>query len=424
MGRTWDSAGVSFDPETWRAVMRVLKPGGHMLVMGGSRTYHRMAVAVEDAGFEIRDCLQLLYGSGFPKSHNVSSSIDKLQGHENRGRAIPTASTYQASDLEQKNKLTSNPVPPYEAKTPEAEQWEGWGTALKPAHEPILLARKPLSSKTVAANVLDYRTGALNVDGCRIGTSDTYYYPNGPGGKSHHYSSDKRSSEVRPNPTGMHSEGRWPANVLLVHHEDCLVVGQAVVAGDNRTADQLGGEREGGFYSVGSDNGDNQPNAAVYGDSVQDVYECVDDCPVKILDEQSGDRPSGSGNKNVRNRDNGLTIGNGLGAGQGEGIGGDKGGASRFFYTSKPSKKEKNAGIEDGVNDHATVKPISLMRYLCRLITPPNGLVLDPFCGSGTTGAAVVLEGFNFLGIDLDAHYCDLTRQRIAYWIAHPDGKV
>lgn len=239
IGKTWDGGDVSFHPETWAECLRVLRPGGHLLAFGGSRTYHRIAVAIEDAEFEIRDALMWLYGQGFPKSHNLKDD----DGNPN-----------------------------------------GWGTALKPAHEPIVLARKPFKG-AVANNVLEHGTGALNIDASRIGV--------GVGA----------------------AKGRWPANVLL----------------DNEAA--------------------------------------------RMLDEQTGTLTSGKV---------------------------ASGGASRFFYTAKASKKERNAGLPDEmVNKHPTVKPVRLMEYLVRLVTPPGGVVLDPFCGSGTTGVACGMLGVRFVGIDL-----------------------
>ena len=166
MARDWDHAVPG--PAYWTEGLRIAKPGAYLVAFGGTRTYHRLTCAIEDAGWEIRDCLMWLYGSGFPKSHNVAASIDKRAGYPNRGRAIPTASTYQACDVDRENKLTSNTVPAYEPQTDAAKQWDGWGTALAPGWEPIVLARKPFKG-TVADNVLKWGTGALNIDGCRIG---------------------------------------------------------------------------------------------------------------------------------------------------------------------------------------------------------------------------------------------------------------
>ena len=315
MGKSWDSTGVAYDVGLWRECLRVLKPGGHLLAFGGSRTYHRLACAVEDAGFQIRDQIMWVYGSGFPKSHNVANSIDKKMGQPNRGRAIPTASKYQASDIDEKNKLTSNKVDAYVSRTPESAEWVGWGTALKPAHEPIVMARKPVDG-TVANNVLKHGVGGINIDASRVG-----------------------------------EQGRFPANFI---HD-----------GSNEVTDLLGD-------------------------------------------------------------------------------------FSRFFYCSKPSKKERNAGLEaldeqwkpaaefrpnhmdkalDGEsgnpfgrfqptkNFHPTVKPIALMRYLVRLVTPPGGIVLDPFAGSGSTLVAATMEKFDCIGIEMTDEYLPIIEARVAYAI-------
>ena len=173
MGQKWDGGDIAFRPDVWAECLRLFKPGGHLLAFGGTRTYHRMVCAIEDAGFEIRDCIAWVYGQGFPKSKKVALLIDKKLGCPNRGRAIPTASSYQATDREQKNKLTSNPEASghYDARTTEGQQWEGWGTGLKPAMEPIVVAQKPREG-TIADNVMKHGTGGFNIDGCRIGTED------------------------------------------------------------------------------------------------------------------------------------------------------------------------------------------------------------------------------------------------------------
>lgn len=356
--------------------LRVLKPGGYLLSFGGTRTYHRMACAVEDAGFEIRDMIDYLYGSGFPKSHDISKAIDKAAGVKrkslgrnpnSRERCGKDNSLYEPGTVGKTAYLTTS-------ATPEAQQWSGWGTALKPAHEPIVLARKPLSEKTVAANVLKWGTGGVNVDGCRIGSEEITQH-------------GRRDSENRAmagrnyaESAGRAWQGRWPANVVL--------------------------DEEAG----------------------------------KMLDEQSGELKSG--------KPAGLKTG-----GQGNAFGyfkgdipvtgfGDSGGASRFFYCAKSSRSEREAGLRGVIpchkcggldtethidektgksvacirNPHPTVKPLSLMRWLCRLITPPGGLILDPFAGSGSTGCAVVLEGFRIIIIEKDPHDCEIARARIAYW--------
>jgi DNA modification methylase len=308
--------------------LRVLKPGSHLVAFGGTRMFHRLTCALEDASFEIRDCLSWLYGSGFPKSLDVSKAINKAEvGHS--GRAASLAVTAPATDA--------------------ARAWAGWGTALKPAWEPIVLARKPLSG-TVAANVQEHGTGALNVDGCRIGTSkDVPASPPKRGGafpSGGWDGSTAGASGLDP------AVGRWPANLVL----------------DEEAAAQL--------------------------------------------DAQAGERVSGA---NPARRSSDKLRGTYQPfAGQRECTpkrGEDRGGASRFFYTAKASSSERHYA---GKNSHPTVKPVDLMRWLCRLVTPPGGLVLDPFTGSGSTGVAALAEGFRFLGFEREAEYVEMARRRIA----------
>lgn len=341
MGKRWDYDVPSV--EVWQECLRVLKPGGHLLAFAGTRTQHRMCVRIEDAGFEIRDMIAWVYGSGFPKSHNVSCAIDKAHGHPNRGRAIPTASTYQAGDIEQKNKLTSNPVGAYDAKTDAARQWQGWGTALKPALEPITVARKPLSG-TVADNVMRYGTGAINVDGCRVGTENLSSQWDRTWNQDGSFGNGKRASQGKKMPSG-----RWPAN--LIHDGSDEVVGLFPETGPSKAAVR----------------GETSPNPMDWRKTRAD------------------------GQIIMGHNDNG-------------------GSAARFFYCAKASKRDRDEG-----NIHPTVKPTDLMRYLCRLVTPPNGVVLDPFMGSGSTGKAAMLEGFSFVGVEREPQYLEIARARIAH---------
>ncbi len=338
MGKDWDHGvpGVAF----WLEALRVAKPGSHLLAFGGTRTFHRLAVAIEDAGWEIRDCVMWVYGSGFPKSKNVALSIDKGEGHPNRGKAIPTASTYQACDSERENKLVSNPVPPYEAKSDFARQWQGWGTALKPAWEPIIVARKPLCG-TVAENVLTHGTGAINVDGCRVGTESTKRVKEGGSNQFPHEDDTWIPKTVQVGSDA----GRWPAN--LIHDGSDEV---------NKLFPQTG-------ISLGGKAGNDK---AYCGGFRQEYY---------------GNTKPGFG---------------------------DSGSAARFFYCAKASKSDRG---DD--NDHPTVKPTNLMQYLCRLVTPPGGTVLDPFMGSGSTGKGAVLEGFKFVGCEKESQYVEIARKRI-----------
>lgn len=304
MGKKWDYDVPSV--EIWAECLRVLKPGGHLLAFAGTRTQHRMAVRIEDAGFEIRDMIAWVYGSGFPKSHNVSIAIDKINGLPHRGKALVVAGRGERKDIQGKD---ANPKPqdiePYAPATEAARQWQGWGTALKPALEPITVARKPLIG-TVAENVLAHGTGGLNIDGCRVGGSGGTAKGNPPIGESNGIYGNGINGACDILDIG---EGRWPAN--LIHD---------------------GGE------------------------------------PAELL-----------------------------------------GDAARFFYAPKASKRDRGDG-----NGHPTVKPTDLMRYLCRLVTPPNGIVLDPFTGSGSTGKAAVLEGFQFIGIEREAEYVEIAKARIA----------
>ena len=265
MGKSWDNSGIAYSTELWAECLRVLKPGGHLLAFSGSRTYHRMVVAIEDSGFEIRDQIMWLYGSGFPKSHNLK------------------------------------------------DEWQGWGTALKPAHEPIVVARKPLIG-TVANNVLTYGTGALNIDGSRVGTDEVM----GHGGRQFSeigYKGDTKNDGSYK--TEQHPAGRWPANVIHDGSDEVLA----------------------GF-----------PNEA-----------------------------------------------------------------GRFFYCAKASKSERNAGLDDVANTHPTVKPLALMRYLIKLVTPPGGTVLDPFLGSGTTAVAATLEGFEWIGCEMTEDYWPIIEARVVW---------
>jgi site-specific DNA-methyltransferase (adenine-specific) len=335
MGKAWDNTGIAYDVTVWQQCLRVLKPGGHLIAFGGSRTYHRLAVAIEDAGFEIRDQIQWIYGNGFPKSLDIVKQMDKNAGIW-RGRAG------KADETDYKRVFDSN----YErtekgqAVTENAKQWDGWGTALKPAHEPAVLARKPLCS-TVADNVMTWGVGGLNIDGTRVPSDDAQYIEckanDTPNQYGYIIASWAKITRSAPN-----TAGRWPANVIF--DEDAAVA----------------------------------------------------------LDMQSG------------------------------------GNVSRFFYTAKASKSEREAGlyyeewqpsdimvseaINKGsgfplrANHHPTVKPLSLMRYLVRLVTPKGGKVLDPFMGSGSTGCASILEGFDFVGIDITPEYVAIAQKRIDYY--------
>jgi DNA modification methylase len=393
MGKAWDSTGIAYNTEVWAQCLRVLKPGGHLLAFGGSRTYHRLAVAIEDAGFQIRDQIMWVYGSGFPKSLNVSKAIDKMANAERE--VIGVGSSGKSRNVLMVNNTFGGEYEITASATDEAKQWEGWGTALKPAHEPIVLARKPLTG-TVAETVLEHGTGALNIDGCRVDyvSEDdknlAHYNALGMDRLKRDYGIELGSFEggwKKKSPTL--PTGRFPANFIHDGSDEVL---------------ELFPQSNGGAYP------------SKRGQAVNTTF-------------ASGQETEGGFRKM-----------------------GDSGSAARFFYCAKANKRDRNEGLdgfeqkqtlggggltaelrEDGSyetasaggkfgsikakqqNNHPTVKPTNLMRYLCRLITPPNGTILDPFAGSGSTGKAAILEGFNFVGIEQSAEYVEIATARIKH---------
>lgn len=444
MGKAWDDLPPG--DEFAREALRVLKPGGHLLAFGGTRTSHRLTCAIEDAGFEIRDTIMWLYGSGFPKSLDVSKAIDKAAGAEGRWRKEDHPGR---AGVRRRNDTTSNfgqidygsegnERHVYEPSSPEAERWQGWGTALKPAHEPIIVARKPLSG-TVAQTVLEHGTGALNVDGCRVGHTEGNLNRGGSFGGVFGNGGDVAAASD--------PSGRWPPNVALSHSASCLPVGTRRVKGHKGYPNGPKGNR----FSVGDEPDGSrtdvwQGHADPDGTEEVEAWECVEGCPVAELDRQSGELKSGAlGPENVRRSPNRIYREGMSPVGQAatsQRYAPNSGGASRFFYVAKASRRERNAGLEgfeeqltgvwgngdpanlsDGkritqgkANVHPTVKPIALMRWLVRLVTPPGGTVLDPFAGSGTTGIVCVLEGFDFIGIEREAEYAEIAEARIAHW--------
>jgi site-specific DNA-methyltransferase (adenine-specific) len=349
MGKKWDYDVPTV--EVWAEVLRVLKPGGHLLAFAGTRTQHRMAVRIEDAGFEIRDMIAWVYGSGFPKSLDVSKAIDKAAGAERE--VVGQSTTKRSGSIHGGGQSVGVPDLVTAPATPEAQQWAGWGTALKPALEPITVARKPLLESTVAANVLEHGTGAINVDGCRVGVApaDAKAMERANSSLSGRMKAGRTPIGAfgRSTPTGAMDTpfGRWPAN--LIHDGSDEVVGLFPAA------------RSSGGYGVDR----NAHDTCVY-----------------------------SGGWGLHDNSAGQYY--------------DSGSAARFFYCAKASKADREQG-----NGHPTVKPTELMRYLCRLVTPPRGVVLDPFMGSGSTGKAALLEGFGFIGIEREAEYLEIARGRI-----------
>lgn len=544
MGKAWDGSGIAYNTELWTECLRVLKPGGHLLSFGATRSYHRMAVAIEDAGFEIRDSLHWSYGSGFPKSLNVGKAIDKQKpltdnptenekqftewilstgvsreqikkvsgsdryytgipeitntataSHPKLGRrsTIPTPTVWEklrplfAEVPDTADNLVSNPdkykpgpnwfkrekigtdtkarseggdiaLPTQGAETvyktwditapatEAAKQWEGWGTALKPSHEIITVARKPLIG-TVAANVQEWGTGALNIDGSRVGTEQITI--NGQGNDNLFHG--KFSGNV-DNPE---RTGRFPANTLLTHNWDCEQTGSSTDAWSatgiqSAPLTALKGGEDGSLNVSVSSGGATTP-----------IYTCTPGCPVAALDKQSGNCKVGAVRPYTSKHDPAATstsFQNGDNPHRDYTSTASEGGASRFFqqlnwseqdkiiYIPKPSKKERNAGLDGlpektagevtnrkegsaglkspragtgrtsgNTNTHPTVKPVRLMEYLVKLVTPPSGTVLDPFLGSGTTAVAAENLGFKWVGCELTDEYYLIIEGRVAH---------
>lgn len=337
MGKKWDYDVPSV--EQWMECFRVLKPGGHLLSFFGTRTYHRGVVNIEDAGFEIRDQMAWVYGSGFPKSLDVSKAIDKAAGAEREisGKRMGEIGIQGGnfSNATKRGVILQRDIPATEA----AHQWNGWGSALKPAWEPICLARKPLIG-TIAANVLEYGTGGINIDATRIRTDELVNKVYNNKGDALSWGGTYGKGVVRGN-----SQGRFPANLIHDGSDEVVALFPERMGGNCRPRIRKAGQGK-GMFGLGEDTSSEQ-----YGDS---------------------------------------------------------GSAARFFYCAKASRSERGEG-----NNHPTVKPLALMRYLVRLVTPPNGIVLDAWCGSGTTCKAAKAEGFRFIGIDEDEESCEIARTRL-----------
>jgi site-specific DNA-methyltransferase (adenine-specific) len=450
MGKGWDAFVPG--PEVWKECFRVLKPGGHLLAFAGTRTQDLMGIAIRLAGFDCRDEIRVEgvlaweFGSGFPKSRNISKTLDKQAGvleHEGKNMRDVTGTMMTLKpSIKPSEYVAPEPI------TDDAKQWEGWGTALKPSHEPILMFRKPMAT-TVAENVQRYGTGAINVDGCRVETIGPRpaREPSGIARDGDVYEAGLTGSRAIEDTI----QGRWPSNLVLVHTPSCVQTGTQTVDSPviNRFNDGMKPFGEGAGHAYTSVGG---------GQEEIPVWECVDGCPVKALDGQSGVLTSGSVRPGYMRNSSTQPSRGGFEGGFGDapltGFG-DSGGASRFFpqfqytpedapfrYVPKTGRTERNEGLEGGPrqqvddsrdpdapgannprnrggrqdeNHHSTVKPIELMRWLIRLVTPPGGIVLDPFNGSGSTGCAAIVEGMLYVGIDLDPDYIEISRGRIEW---------
>ena len=399
MGKTWDYDVPK--KKIWKECMRVLKPGGYLLSFAGSRTYHQMAVRIEKAGFEIRDQMMWVYGSGFPKSMNIGIQVDKKLGNQRevvgekvRGdvqKAKENGAGYLADPANRNN--TKQFGYGTQTITKGNSEWEGWGTALKPAHEPIVMARKPLSEKTVVDNVLEWGTGGINIDASRIGVDENDPNHRSIDNKNVHTTNFANNGNPRPDKipnqeSQINPQGRFPANIIFDEEAGKIL--------DEQTGELKSGDMPGKYKGWGKN--------GIYGSADNELEQTYY---------------------------------------------GDSGGASRFFYCPKTSKTDRNEGLDDfedkeapkrddgqpyGMNtnkfrpdgserkpvqpkknNHPTVKPTDLMLYLIRMVTPKSGTTLDPFMGSGSTGKAAVRGGFDFVGIEMDKEYMEIAKARIQY---------
>ena len=404
MGKEWDGGDIAFRKETWELAYKVLKPGGHLLAFSGSRTYHRMAVAIEDAGFDIRDQIMWLYGSGFPKSLNIGKAIDKKQGNkrESLGTKIK-----KAGDMRSGNYDKGGDYDDIELEiTKGNSEWEGWGTALKPAHEPIVMARKPISEKSIADNVLKHGTGGINIDGCRI-------------------EGDVKHPDSNPDFRDVAKKAMAQGGKDKLNFNQITGAKRKTTKRKSRSEDGVWTDDNSGMKAEGSEFADADPKGRFPANVMHDGSEVVKD----IFPHTKSGKDKNPTEGNVSG-----FFGNNMGYYSKDANYGDEGSAARYFYCPKVSRTERDKGLsgkKDGKpvrwnkagewtndttpakNSHPTVKPVELMKYLCRMVTPKGGTVLDIFMGSGSTGMAAKDEGFDFIGIEKDKEYFQIAEQRI-----------
>jgi DNA modification methylase len=412
MGKDWDHGipGKHF----WEEAIRVAKPGAYLLAFGGTRTYHRLACAIEDAGWEIRDCISWVYGQGFPKSLDISKALDKMAGAE---REVVEIKQHAKKDFKE-NLYAQDPANANNIKifgygeeeitvpsTDAAKQWDGWGTALKPAYEPIVLARKPLSESTVAGNVLKYGTGGINIDGCRIETAEqiTNHSRKSESALSKGKYGDSTAQETFQ--TEGQQIGRFPSNFIHDGSEEVLEIFPETKSGNLLPSHKLKASEN---NCMSGSNQERSPNQVFGGDSgsAARFFYCAkasksdrDEGLENFLDSYERKTPmAGRGQGGLK-----CTI-----CGKWK-VSGNPCQCINPEFEKQDFKKESNKNI------HPTVKPTSLMQYLCRLITPPNGIILDPFMGSGSTGKAAILEGFDFIGIEKEEEYLKIAETRISF---------
>ena len=411
MGKEWDGGDIAFRKETWELAYKLLKPGGHLLAFSGSRTYHRMAVAIEDAGFDIRDQIMWLYGSGFPKSLNIGKGVDKKLGNER----IKTGQTKTHSNkgMPQAEERTAIGAGAFGQEVEDeitvgTTEWEGWGTALKPAHEPIVMARKALSENSIVANVLKHGTGGINIDGCRI-EGEVNRPPTNPSFRD----------------VAKEALARGGLDKLSFGQDRDRPIERKKVVRKSRSEDGVWTDDNSGMKAEGSEFADADPKGRFPANVMHDGSEVVKD----IFPHTKSGKDKNPTEGNVSG-----FFGNNMGYYSKDANYGDEGSAARYFYCPKVSRTERDKGLsgkKDGKpvrwnkagewtndttpakNSHPTVKPVELMKYLCRMVTPKGGTVLDIFMGSGSTGMAAKDEGFDFIGIEKDKEYFQIAEQRI-----------
>lgn len=407
MGRKWDGTGIAYDKDMWAECLRVLKPGGHMLAFGGCRTFHRMACAIEDAGFEVRDMLEWVYASGFPKSLDISKKLDQMAGAEreviSKERIAPDGHVRRNVACVDKQygtmsgKITEK-SPITAPSSPAAKQWSGYGTALKPAHEPICLARKPLDGCTIAENVLLHGVGGINVDGCRVGYRGETDINRARGrigeydkmgvasGKQFlvQFAAPLYKSEVN-------RAGRFPAN-LITDGSDAV---KALFPETSSKGHYSYKNSKEGVYKLGLNDMPDAGYSQDSGSAARFFAACPftkEDIPPLIYRAKASRAERENGLEGMPEREK-KTLND---------------------YTSPSEGRTAPKSGSPAKNFHPTIKPVKLISYLCRLITPPGGLVLDPFGGSGTTAIAAIQEGFHYILIEQSEEYCEIARHRIA----------
>ena len=379
MGKEWDGGDIAFRKETWELAYKLLKPGGHLLAFSGSRTYHRMAVAIEDAGFDIRDQIMWLYGSGFPKSLNIGKQIDKMQGNDREVLGTKVTNVgMQGNNYKRGSESGEVEV------TRGNSEYEGWGTALKPAHEPIVMARKPISEKSIADNVLKHRTGGINIDGCRI-------------------EGEVKRPDTNPDFRDVAKKAMAQGGQDKLNFNQITGAERKKVVRKSRSGDGVWTNENSGMKAEGTEFADADPRGRYPANVMHDGSDVVKDI---FPNSKLGSSKPHIVKSNIEKYEGWGNISN-----KNEMVGyGDDGSAARFFYCPKTSKSERHNGDK---NTHPTVKPVELMKYLCRLVTPKGGVVLDPFMGSGSTGMAAKDEGFDFIGIEKDEEYFKICESRI-----------